>query len=94
MVEAGKGSPMRGTEMFRQMLAHFGSYVKGIRGAWHYGDNLAECNRLTAQGMSVVDAAKLTWTGKRAAEAGFKGVRVIETVGEPGKYTRVIVVFE
>jgi hypothetical protein len=93
-VEAGAGSSMRGTEMFAQMMKHFGSNVKGVRGSWHYGDNLAAVNKLTSEGMSLSEAALQTWTARRAAEHGFKSVRVLESEGSAGAYKSVNVVFE
>jgi len=93
-VEAGAGSPVRGTDMFLDMMKHFGSNVKGIKGAWYYGDNLAAINRLTAKGRSLADAALDTWTGRRAAEQGFTSVRVIKSDGSAGAYKSVEVVFE
>jgi hypothetical protein len=93
-IAAGEDSPVRGTAMFKKMLNHFGGAVKGIRGVWTYGDNLRELNRLTKSGMSVAQAAEKTWTGKRAIDSGFKSMKVIEAVGTPGNYSRIIVVFE
>ena len=93
-VEAGAGSPIRGTEMFAQMMKHFCSNVKGIRGSWHYGDNLATVNKLTSEGMSLSEAALQTWTARRATEHGFKSVRVLDSEGTAGSYKSVNVLFE
>jgi len=93
-VEAGAGSPVRGTEMFAQMMKHFGSNVRGVRGSWHYGDNLAAVNKLTSEGMSLSEAALQTWTARRAAEHGFRSVRVLGSEGAAGAYKSVNVVFE
>jgi hypothetical protein len=41
VVEAGKGSPIRGTELFNRMMAFFGDRVRAVQGVWrkgHHGD--------------------------------------------------------
>lgn len=89
----GMGCP--GRWMFDQMMAHFGDQVSGIAGNWvgPVSDNLAEPNRLTSAGGRIDDAARQTWTGRRAADWSFTQVRVIQTTGSAGSYTRVVVLF-
>ncbi len=93
VIEAGAESPVRGTKMFEDMMAHFGGKVTAVRGSWSYGDNLAELNRLTANGMSLEEASKLTWTGRRCGDKGFTNVVSENVVGSPGNYTKVLVKF-
>ena len=61
-IEAGKGASIRGGELFKSMMSHFGSNVKGIAGNWTYGSNLARVNELTAVGMSLEKAIAKTLT--------------------------------
>jgi hypothetical protein len=70
-VEAGLGSPVSGSQMFKEMMEHFGSNVKSIKGNWTYGDNLATVNNLTKIGMPLENAVLETWTGKQAALYGY-----------------------
>jgi RHS repeat-associated protein len=90
-VEAGEGSAVRGTNLFREMMSAFGSAAKVVEGNWLYGSNLAKVNQLTKAGMSLEAAAAQTWTGKRAAELGFKAIRIVSTEGSAGAYTSVVV---
>ena len=84
---------LRGSELFTSALRHFEGRFKAIRGSWHYGDNIAEVNELTAKGMPLLEAAKKTWTGKRAAEAGFTRVSIRHADGRTGAYTDVLAIF-
>ena len=91
-----KASPRTGCPgrwMFQQMMTHFGATVTAVQGNWvgASSDNLAAVNRLTAGGaMTVEQAAKQTWTGRRAGDHGFAQVRVVGTpTGARGRYTRV-----
>jgi RHS repeat-associated protein len=93
VVEAGPGSPMRGGQMFQQMMEHFGSNVKGVAGNWYYGDNLAAVNQLTAQGVSLEKAVSQTWTAGQAAKYGFSTPAVQSAVGNPGNYSKIQVIF-
>jgi hypothetical protein len=90
----GTGCP--GRWMFNEMMKHFGSSVTGVHGFWvgPDSDNLKEVNRLTAAGRSLEEAAKETWTGKRAADWGYAQVQVLATIGSAGGYTQVHVLFE
>jgi hypothetical protein len=88
-IEAGPQANPRGNVLFKEMINHFGDTAKGVVGSWTYGDNLAAFNRLTAQGMSLEEAAAQTWTGMQAARNGFTKVEAIAE-GAPGAYTRVL----
>lgn len=84
---------------FAEALAWFGDEVAGVKGSWTFGSNLAEFNRLIAKGATPEEAALGTWTGRRAAAAGFTRVifseRVLELLrrGEPGAYEAVAALF-
>lgn len=88
-----RSAVLRGREQFSRILAHFGRRVAGIKGNWQFGTNLDEVNRLTAEGASLEDAAGRTWTGRRAAEAGFTEVTVLSFHGGPGSFSSVQVLF-
>ncbi|QRK07789.1 hypothetical protein JQX13_48760 [Archangium violaceum] len=93
IVAAPKGSAIRGTELFRGMMKHFGKNVRAIRGNWRYGDNLAEVNRLVGENVPLEIAVTKTWTARRAAEYGFIRAVVVEAKGAPGAYSFVQVLF-
>jgi hypothetical protein len=92
-VEAPKGSVLRGKELFRGMMEHFGENVRAIRGNWRYGDNLLEVNKLVSQGVPLEIAVTRTWTARRAAEYGFTRAVVTELQGAPGAYRFIQVLF-
>jgi hypothetical protein len=84
----------RGWWMFVKMMDHFGSSVAEIKGLWTYGDNLDAMNRLTSGGaMTIAQAAFQGPTGRYALAHGFVNVRVIEEIGLPGAYSRIVVLF-
>lgn len=88
---------LRGQEQFQDMLKYFEGQFEGIAGTWveNYGvDNLQEFNRLTGQGLSLEEAARRTWTGQQAAQAGFTRVHVEKPKGYPGHYRKVEVHFD
>jgi hypothetical protein len=88
----GTGCP--GWWMFEQMISHFGSAVAVVVGYWEYGDNLDMVNRLTAIGtMSIEAAACQGPTGQYALAHGFVNVQVVQAIGNPGAYSRVVVWF-
>lgn len=84
---------------FEAALSWFGDKIGGVKGTWVYGDNLAEFNRLTALGMTPEEAALATWTGKRAAAAGYTKVvfspEVLKHLREakPGEYKSMAALF-
>ena len=68
--------------------------VKGVRGDWTSGDNLAAVNRLTAGNrMTLEEASKQTWTYQLALNKGFPRYQYLDAQGSPGHYTSVDVVF-
>jgi hypothetical protein len=88
----GTGCPGKWT--FDQMMRHFGDNVTAIRGCWTYGDNLATVNTLTTgAAIAVEDAARWTWTGKRAAEWGYTQIQLVGATGQPGAFVNVQVLF-
>jgi hypothetical protein len=93
IIEAGKGSPVSGTEMVAKMLAAFGNRATAMQGNWTYGVNLAKVNELTASGMSLEQAVTKTWTASRAAMFGFEKAAVQLAEGSPGAYTKLRVLF-
>jgi hypothetical protein len=88
-----EGSGVRGTDLFKQMIEHFGCNAKGIWGKWRKGTNLDKVNELTRSGVSLEEAVKQTWTANRAREAGFGVATVKKSVGSAGAYTDVEVLF-
>jgi hypothetical protein len=92
-IEAGEGSPVRGTEMFSKMMERFGDRVNAIQGNWTYGTNLARVNELTATGVPLQEAVGQTWTASRAAMWGFTNPTIQAAEGSAGAYTRVQVLF-
>jgi hypothetical protein len=93
VVDGQRSKVMRGATEFRAILDHFEGKFDGIRGAWSYGDNLAEFNKLTAARKSLEEAALGTWTGEQAIAAGYAKVTVRSVIGTPGAYTKVDVLF-
>jgi uncharacterized protein (DUF779 family) len=85
-----------GRWMFDQMMAHFGTSVICVEGNWvgPVSDNLIELNRLTAHGVPIEEAAKQTWTGRRAIDWHFTQVRIEVANGTAGMYTLVVAVFD
>ncbi len=83
----------RATEMYSQMLTHFGDRIDVISAIWtpEYNDNLARFNELTggAEPLSVPDAARATWSGRQAGLFGYTEVEEISLEGVPGAYTSV-----
>ena len=93
-IEAAKGASIRGRNLFKAMMTHYGPSVKGIAGNWTYGTNLAKVNELTRNGMSLQKAISHTWTSGQAAKYGFSTARVTEAIGSPGNYTTIRAVFK
>lgn len=84
---------------FRAAVARFGDELEGIKGTWVFGDNLEEFNRLRKLGYTPEEAALGTWTGKRAAEAGFTKVSFTPErleqlrTEKPGEHEKMAVLF-
>ncbi|WP_065586081.1 hypothetical protein [Gilliamella sp. App4-10] len=94
-------SPIRGSDMFSQMMNHYGENVKSIRGNWMNleksatNKNLGIINKLTSQGVSLEEAVTHTWTANQAAKYGFSQLEILlaRVKGTPGNYTKVEVLF-
>ncbi|MFO0969794.1 MAG: hypothetical protein U0793_29920 [Gemmataceae bacterium] len=99
-VAAGLGSPVRGTELFMNMMQFFGDEVKAVAGNWFIGHqgspsiNIDKVNELTKQGVVLEEAAKRTWTATRAKKLGFVALSLVEVEGQPGAFTKVRVKIE
>ncbi|TQV89108.1 RHS repeat domain-containing protein, partial [Aliikangiella coralliicola] len=91
-IQAGKS--IRGGDLFKVMMKHFGGNVKGVEGYWVGGTNLDRVNKLTSQGVSLKDAVHKTWTANQASKYGFKSGKVVSSYGEHGNYQMVNVVFQ
>jgi hypothetical protein len=95
----GERGTVSGKVFFAAMMSHFGASVKIIEANWSRASgltvNLDQLNRATSAGLSVEDAALLTWTGLRAAEYGYDNVTVIQALpqGAQGNYDKVAVYF-
>ncbi|WP_221937969.1 hypothetical protein [Nocardia otitidiscaviarum] len=93
-LENGQRSELlKGAEQFRAIMKFFEGEFTSILGNWQWGSNLARFNELTARGLSSEVAAAQTWTGKQAASAGYRAVRLLNAQGDPGAYTTVEVEF-
>jgi RHS repeat-associated protein len=96
VLENGERTPLfNGSEQFHKVIRFFHRRMIGIKANWQYGTNLDKFNANLRSGMSYEDAARNTWTGERATEAGFDRVsldpRTFE--GAFGQYTHVKVNF-
>ncbi|MEU3455089.1 ricin-type beta-trefoil lectin domain protein [Micromonospora sp. NPDC006766] len=93
MIERQAGSPLSGSQMLDNVMAHFGDRVQSIQGYWVYGDNLAGFNRAARAGQSLESAAAGTWTGRQAARHGFTNTTIlVADAGESG-FTKVSALF-
>jgi hypothetical protein len=91
-LDTGERTPLfRGTDEFRNIERFFHRRMAGIKGNWQYGTNLDEFNQNLQNGMSFSDAARSTWTGRRAAELGYTDVSYdpFSFSGTFGHYTQV-----
>ncbi|HTU92622.1 MAG TPA: hypothetical protein VMF69_21250 [Gemmataceae bacterium] len=94
VIEAGERSPIRGTELFDNMMRSFGDEAKAIRGVWRVGTNLDKVNELTAQGLLLEEAVQYAWTVTRARRLGFSKVAVVLQEGQSGQYAKIDVLIE
>ncbi|MHB0953991.1 MAG: SpvB/TcaC N-terminal domain-containing protein [Allorhizobium sp.] len=93
-LESGvRSTVLKGGEQFDKILQFFKGQFSAIKGNWQFGSNLAKVNELTATGMSLEQAAAQTWTASKAADAGYKTIKVLGSEGAPGAYTAVQVLF-
>ena len=95
----GTRGSVSGKEFLDAMMAHFGGKVRIIESNWSRASglttNIDQLNRAAAAGLSVEDAAPLTWKGLRASEYGYDKVTVIHALpqGAHGNYEDVRVQF-
>jgi hypothetical protein len=84
-IKAKPGVTPRGAEMFKEALDAFGPNVRGVRGTWLGGgdiaDNFDTFKGLLKSGLSPEKAALGTFTGKMASRAGYSNVRVVMGTG-------------
>jgi hypothetical protein len=98
---AGQHGAVSGEDFFAAMIMHFGpTNVQTIMGHWISGidldTNIDQFNALTLAGMSDIDAAKATWTGRQAIAYGLVRVTIqykVPPIHAPGQYTEVIALF-
>ncbi|MHB8874599.1 MAG: RHS repeat-associated core domain-containing protein [Myxococcaceae bacterium] len=80
-IKVGPGTP-RGGQMFAEAMEAFGPNVKGIRGTWIGGgdiaDNFNAFGRAVAAGSAPEEAAFQTFTGHMAETYGFKTARIVQ----------------
>jgi hypothetical protein len=91
-----RSSSLRGKEQYEAVVKYFEGKFTKIEGHWEAGPldaNLAEFNRLTGLGVSPQQAARQTWSGIQAKEAGYTHVEVKDLQGTPGHYSKVRVHF-
>ncbi|MCX0270609.1 hypothetical protein NLM24_07805 [Nocardia zapadnayensis] len=88
-----RSTRLRGAEHFQAILKFFEGEFTSIKANWQYGTNLARLNELTARGLPLEAAAARTWTGEQAGIAGFRTLRILNSQGDPGRYTTVKVEF-
>ncbi|MEI8019465.1 MAG: hypothetical protein WCH39_14770, partial [Schlesneria sp.] len=70
---------IRGGEVFDAIIGEFragSGPVRGVRGLWYSGDNLATFNSLIRQGLTPEEAALQTFTGKMAQRSGYTRARI------------------
>src|SRR5262245_34213590 len=97
----GQPSAVSGEDFFAAMMAHFGQHnVQTILGHWVSGidldTNIDQFNAMTLAGLSEIDAAKATWTGKRAMDYEFAKVAIRFSAppkAAPGQYIEVVALF-
>ena len=82
-IKAKEGITPRGSEMFKEAMEQFGPNVKGVRGTWIGGGELADNfdsfkAALTKPGATPEQAAFETFTGKMAQRAGFTSAKVVQ----------------
>ena len=100
-IKAGRGSPIRGTEMFDRMMEQFGKEVLAIQGVWRIGAdgepsvNIDKVNELTSMGVPLEEAILQTWTVAKARKWGFVRVRLVgPRIGSPGAFEKIDVFME
>jgi hypothetical protein len=103
----GRAQHMRGSEIFDEIVSHFGPRIKTVVGYWQsFGPspstNFVHYHYQISPGWTrpsfekQVDAALSTWTGKHASRYGFNNVLGVYTeyiFEGAGQFDRVIVLF-
>lgn len=91
----GVRSATRGSELYAQMMEHFGpENIVSVLGNFYYGSNHEAYFSYKAQGYSQKEAAMMTWSGRQAAKYGFtRAMSVTETWSESEGYSGVEVEF-
>jgi len=70
--EFGVRSHLRGDDLYRKMIEHFGvEKIKKIKGVWFDGTNYDRFFELLKAGHSKEEAALGTWSGRQAQKYGF-----------------------
>lgn len=99
---SGPSGAVSGKEFFDAMMANFQANVTKIEGHWLAGidldANIQQFNYWTGSSggsLSDQDAAKKTWTGKRAEDHQFNKVAIVfkDPPHAPGNYLEVIAHF-
>ncbi len=76
--EAGVRSHLRGGELFKDMIHHFGAHrIQTIVGRWIDGTNFDQFFAGLARGKTEHQAAAETWTGQQALLHGFGNVHSV-----------------
>jgi hypothetical protein len=72
---------LRGRELFNNMISVIGHRIERIHGQWtnhrFLGDNFRSYHNGLAAGLSPVEAAANTWTGRMAIRSGYRHVRIL-----------------
>lgn len=73
-------APLRGTDLYDEMMNHFGmKNIDAIVAVWSgHTTNFEQFMELTSQGFSEEEAALNTWSGRQARRYGFHQVHQIE----------------
>ncbi|MFE9139715.1 hypothetical protein, partial [Streptomyces sp. NPDC007355] len=95
-IEAAKGSPVKGHQLFAETVKAFGDRAKGFEAGWFqgsYGTNINMVNELTAAGIPLEEAVSQTWSARQAAKYGWTQASVMSYIGSRGNYDEMIVRF-
>lgn len=80
-------------DAFQFLLSRFGTEVKEIRCFWRWGEDHKKVNELTANGVDLETAVKMTWDARQVMGSGFTKYEIVDSYGRPGKYREVEVIF-
>ncbi len=91
--ERGMRSHLRGSDLFKDMIEHFGLHrISVISGIWNEGTNYDIFNTAVANGYSHKKAAAQTWTAQQAAIYGFSKVRSVRIKNNAEDGTPTVIV--